>query len=455
MDDQQKVLWTDGMFLTPHHFQQWDRHHQAQAWQRQRAVQPLGYGFTELRIDEDALAVGDLVVTRCSGVMQDGLVFDCPGHDDPPPTRQLAGLFDAKGSVFDARREGVSVYLAAPLVRPGIRASSADGLIDGNPTRYRSSTVVVRDETTASNERELVTAKTSLRLLLEGESRDNYTWIKLGELGRTAGGRIAVLPSYIPPCIHLGASERLQTLLRRTLETLSGRSSDLSAQRRNRGAGVVDFAMAETATFALLTIVNTAIPAIRHCYSQPGMHPERMYVELARLVGALYTFAGEGHPKDLPLYVHDDLGGTFTGLDDQLRSLLNVVIPTRCLRLPLKQVKDTLFAGEIGGEDEELTYYLAVFASVRPEKLIHEVPLKAKVATPQAIDFLVAQALRGLGLQHLPTPPPELPISPDWQYFRVLNVGEQWKEVQSAKQIAFYLPPEFKGLRLELLAVRG
>ena len=458
MDDQQKVLWSEGMFLTPHHFQQHDRHAASDLIAHLRAVQALGWGFSELKIDEDALAVGDVVVTRCTGVMPDGLAFNCPDRDDLPPTRQLTALFDAKGAIFDAKRSAVALYLAIPVVRPGISATSPEGQVDGAPTRYRTTMVKVRDENNASTERELLVEKKTLRILFEGESRDNYTWMKIAEVQRGESGRIVLSTGYIPPCLHLAASPRLQVMVRRALEMLSGRSSDLAQQRRHRGSGVVDFALSETANFALLQLINLAIPAIRHCHSQPGTHPERVYVELARLAGALYTFAAEGHPKDLPLYVHDDLSGTFEQLADQLAGLLNVVLPVRCSRIPLTQVKETLFTGDVPAqldEQDQAVFYLAVFASVRPEKLVAEVPLKAKIATPDAIDFLVAQAVRGLGLQHLPSPPPELPVNPDWHYFKLQAVGEQWKEVQSAGRIAFHLPPEFKGLRLEFLMVRS
>jgi type VI secretion system protein ImpJ len=454
VDLQQKVLWNEGLFLTPHHFQQWDRHLEAELWHRLRAIQPLSYGFTDLKIDEEGLAVGDLVVNRCAGVMQDGLPFSAPDSDHVPPTRQLSGIFDSKGAIFDARRGAVAVYLAAPLVRPGARATSTDGQVDGVPTRYRQAGVLVRDENTAANEREVVVARKALRIVLEGESLDNYTWLKMGEIVRGASGRIELVQTFIPTCLHVRASERLQLILRRTLETLSARSEELSQQRRHRGSGVVEFAISESASFALLQIINCALPAIRHCYSQAGMHPERGFIELSRLSGALFTFAGEGHPRDLPLYVHDDLTSTFNQLEEQLRNLINVVIPTRAVRITLKQEKETTFSGDLQSDEDDILYYLAMSASVRSEKMVKEVPLKAKIAAPEDLEFLISQAIRGIGLQHLPTPPPELPIYPDWQYFKILNVGEQWKMAQTARRIAFYLPPEFKGLRLELLAVR-
>ncbi len=455
MDIQQKVLWNEGLFLTPHHFQQWDRHAEAEQWQRTRAIQHLCYGFTDLKIDEDALAVGDLVVNRCAGIMQDGMLFNAPDADQMPPTRQLSGVFDTKGAVFDSRRGAVGVYLAAPVVRPGTRATSAAGQVDGVATRFRQGTVLIRDENTAANEREVAVARKSLRILLEGESLDDYTWLKMAEIVRGASGRIELVPTFVPTSLQLRASDRLQLILRRTLETLSARSDELTQQRRHRGSGVVEFAISESASFALLQIINGAMPAIRHCHSQPGLHPERAFGELSRLAGTLYTFAGEGHPKDLPLYVHDDLSGTFNQLEEQLRGLINVVIPTKAVRITLKQDKETSFSGDLQSEDDDLAYYLAVTASVRPEKLAKEVPLKAKIAAPEDLDYLVAQSMRGVGLQHLPTPPPELPLYPDWQYFKIITVGEQWKSAQASHRIAFFLPPEFKGLRMELLAVRS
>jgi type VI secretion system protein ImpJ len=455
VDLQQKVLWNEGLFLTPHHFQQWDRHNEAEQWFRLRALNPLASGFAELVIDEDALATGELVLNRCAGIMPDGLPFACPDVDQAPPTRQLGSIFDAKGSLFDTRRGAVGIYLAAPLVRPGTKAVSESGIADGLPTRFRQTGVLVRDENTATNEREVVVARKALRVLFEGESRDDYAWLKLAEVVRGASGRVELVPNFIPPCLQLRASERLRLILRRLLEILSARSGELAQQRRNRGAGVVEFAISESAAFALLQIINTALPGIRHCHSQDGSHPERIFGELSRLAGALYTFAGDGHVKDLPLYVHDDLGATFDQLEEQLRNLINVVIPTRAVRITLKQERETTFSGELRQVEDDTAFYLALTASVQPEKLVREVPLKIKITAPEDLDFHIAQAIRGVAVHHLPSPPPELPIYPDWQYFKLATVGEQWKSVESARKIAIHLPIEFKGLRVELLAVGG
>ena len=56
------------------------------------------------------------------------------------------------------------------------------------------------------------------------------------------------------------------------------------------------------------------------------------------LAGSLTTFSLDVHPRDLPEYDHDDLGSCFTNLDVKLRELLETVVPTNFVSLPLKLV---------------------------------------------------------------------------------------------------------------------
>ena len=49
-----KVLWTEGLFLQPHHFQQADRYTEALVGGLARRVTPYAWGFSALEIDEEA-----------------------------------------------------------------------------------------------------------------------------------------------------------------------------------------------------------------------------------------------------------------------------------------------------------------------------------------------------------------------------------------------------------------
>ena len=293
------------MFLTPHHFQQWDRYHEDLLARRLRIPEPRGWGVTDLKVNEDALANGEFILSRCTGIMSDGSMFDVPDRDVTPKSRQI-------GASFEAKKDSLAVYLGSPLVKPGVAAVRMDGASGERPARYLRKAASVADANTGTNEREISSAVKDLRILFEGEPLDDYVTLKIALLGRTATGTFTLKEQYIPPCLHTGASPYLSTILRRIVEILSTKSTDLSKQRRSRSAGLVEFTMSEAASFWLLRTVNAALPPLLHCYHKPQTHPEQVYVELARLGGELFTFANDGHPKDIQLYMHDDLASTFT-----------------------------------------------------------------------------------------------------------------------------------------------
>ena len=50
-----KVLWTEGMFLQPQHFQQAERHADAMRGALARRLVPYGWGVSELEVDAEML----------------------------------------------------------------------------------------------------------------------------------------------------------------------------------------------------------------------------------------------------------------------------------------------------------------------------------------------------------------------------------------------------------------
>ncbi len=149
-------------------------------------------------------------------------------------------------------------------------------------------------------------------------------------------------------------------------------------------------------------------------------------------------------------------GASFAAMEARIRQLLETVIPTRCTAIQLERPRESLFTGRLADERllEGAQLYLAVMADVPEEKIAREVPLKAKVSSVDRVDGLIAAALRGIALRHMPTPPAEIPVQPGRTYFQVDRQGEHWEAVRKSRTIAFYLPPEFKQLRLEFMAVK-
>jgi type VI secretion system protein ImpJ len=350
----------------------------------------------------------------------------------------------------------MTVYLAAPRPKPGLPAVQADGA-GAAPGRWKRRNASLPDETTGQNEREVALAAKSLRILFEGEPLEDDATIPIARITRSASGKFVLDEAFVPPSLSMSASPVLSGLLRRLVEILSAKSAELAGQRRQRSQGLVEFTMSEAANFWFLHTVNATLPGLMHLHKAGDVHPEDAFLALARLAGELTTFAGEGHPKDLPLYEHDAPGTSFTAMEAKIRALMETVIPSRCTPIPLTKVRESLFSARL--PDERLldgaAFYLAVMAEVPEDKVAKEVPLKAKISASDKVDQLIAAALRGIALRHMPTPPAEIPVQPGRTYFQVERAGDHWEAVRTTRTIAFYVPPEFKQLRLELMAVKA
>jgi type VI secretion system protein ImpJ len=438
------------MFLTPHHFQQWDRYYENLLQQRLRSVAPLAWGIRDIAINEEGLANGQVSIARIQATLPDGLVIDAPGTDAPPAARGV-------GPHFPADKERLGVFIAVPLAPQGGVAQAPAGVHDGRATRFKGRSITVRDENGDSAPRDVQVAGTHLRIMFEGESLDDHAWVKVAELGKSSTGGFTLDENYAPPCLSIGASPILMGRMRRILEILAAKSTEFSRQRRNRGAGLASFSTSESASFWLLHTVNGFIPPLQHMFNAGTHHPEQVYLQLAQFTGYMYTFAGDGHPKDVTPYQHEDLAGTFARLEEKLVALLGTIIPTKCTNIPLEISRDNMFVASIQDDrvlQSEGAIYLAIQADVPAEKVVREAPLKIKISSQDRVDQLITAALRGVSVRHVAAPPPEIPVQPGRNYFQVDKAGDHWEAVKSSRSMALYLPPEFAGLRMELMAVK-
>ena len=441
-----KVVWSEGMFLTPHLFQQGDRYYESLLHGRLRLLGPFCWGLTELEVDREVLPNGQLTILRCSGILPDGMPIQIPDADERPESRSIKPHFSPSADIVD-------VYLAIPAVRPGSLNYRMGGDAGGRPLRYRTEVVRVADETTDGNEIEIPLARKNFKILFSGESLDDTAWIKIGEVARAPSGSFVMEDTYIPPVVSLPASPRLMAILHRLLELLSARSNTLSQQRRH----VSDFGASDMATFWLLHTINSSIPTLSHFFKTPDRHPEQLYSVLARLAGELSTFALQADPRDLPAYDHTDLGRTFGALEEKVALLLETVIPVRYVVIPLDKTPDLLHIGRI--QDERLIktarFYLGAKAQIPTGRLIEEIPAKAKISSPDQINSLIGRAIRGVELTHEPVPPSAIPVKMGFSYFHLGTQGRSWDAIGISKALAIYLPDEFTDIRLELVALRA
>lgn len=449
MSKYRKVVWNEGMLLTPHHFQQWDNYHEELLNSRFRSATPFEYGVLDLQINREAIANGNFQVTSCHAVLTDGLLINFPDRDAVPDLRPV-------GNHFKPEQEKLGVHLAIPARKFGMANYQMNGGKPDINLRFLQDGALAKDETSGTNEQPLAFARPNLRIIFDDELRDGFTAIKIAELERTTTGQLKISETYIPPILKVAANVWLSNMLRQLVEILITKSSSLGEQRRQRNASLADFTTSEVAVFWLLHTINSTIPAMSHFFHSPLVHPERLYLVMAELAGKLMTFSTELHPKDIVKYDHDDLYFTFYTLSMQLKDLLETVIPSRCVPIPLEKITPTMYVGRI--EDERLLkeagFYLAVKAQMPESKLIEDVPRIIKIASRDVIDTVVGRALPGVVLSHSNPPPAPIPTRVGFRYFQLESAGAYWEGIKGSKIVAVYVPDKVPDEKLEMYAVK-
>ncbi len=444
MKQLQPVLWTKGALLTPQHLQLQDRFLEDSLNFRLQALKFCAWGLSEVVIDQELLADGQLAISRASGIFPDGLLFDIPVSDQPPPSKALAEFFDPGVRELD-------IYLTVPDYRQKGVNVSAIGSAAGS--RYLAEAATVLDENTGTGEKPIQIARKNLRLLAASETREGSSALRIANVQRTDAGAFQLNTRFVPPLLEVRASEYLRGLVNGLLEILSAKSTQLSAGRRQKNQSLADFTASDIANFWLLYTVNTHIPVLSHLLQGQRCHPEELFSALTALGASLTTFSPAIRPRDLPLYDHLNLSKVFTDLNEKLRLLLETVVPANVVSLPLKQVKNTIYATAIE-QDKYLNntrMYLAVSADTGEDSIIRRVPQLVKVCSATQIEQLISHALPGIVLSHLPSPPSAIPIKTKYQYFSLNQSGPAWDAVTRARNLAAHVPEDFPNPQMELL----
>jgi type VI secretion system protein ImpJ len=170
----------------------------------------------------------------------------------------------------------------------------------------------------------------------------------------------------------------------------------------------------------------------------------------------LMTFTTDYHPKDIVRYEHQDLYFTFSQLSALIRELLETVIPTRCVPIPLEKTRESLYVGRVQDERllQEAGFYLGVRAQVPESRLIEGVPRVVKIASRDVIDAVIGSALPGVTLTHASPPPAPIPTRVGFHYFMLDTIGPYWEGIRGSKTIAVYVPDEIPDEILEMYAVK-
>lgn len=439
-----KVMWTEGMFLQPQHFQQQERFFTKTVDARIGSLEGRAWGFLSLALNDAALLQGKLALASADGVLPDGTTFAVPAHDAAPPAIDVPS---------DARDE--RVLLAVALARPGVAESDVEDDSPSMPPRFRAVDLDVADSHAASlREAPLQIGRLNLRLLLERDANEGFSHMGIARIiERRTDGRVVLDGQYIPPTLHAGANALLDGFLREVIGMVHQRAEALAARLAQPGrAGV-----GEIADFLLLQACNRTEPVLAHLQKLPVLHPQHVYAALLQLAGELSTFRERKRPPEYPVYEHDDLAPCFRALMADLRQSLSMVLEQTAVPIELQDRKYGVRVAII--PDLELQrkaqFVLAANAQVPSEMLRTRFPTQVKIGPAERIRDLVNLQLPGVALRPLPVAPRQIPYHAGFSYFELETRGnELWRQLETSGGLAMHIAGDFPGLELEFWAVR-
>ena len=150
-----KVIWSEGLFLQPQHFQQQDRYFEKTVEGRTAPLLAYSWGFRNLELDPDALLLGKVQFVSASGIFPDGTPFDFPYENTPPLPLDIG---------IDARDE--FILLALPLRRAGMAETGVNTDRDTSLARFMPEEREIADSNADANTSAfLQVGQLSLRLM--------------------------------------------------------------------------------------------------------------------------------------------------------------------------------------------------------------------------------------------------------------------------------------------------
>jgi type VI secretion system protein ImpJ len=442
-----KPIWSEGMYLGPHHFQAQSRYFEDSLNFVTSILWRDSFGFAGLQIDIDALRNGTISLAHARGLFEDGLAFDLPGSDAAPLPRDFATLFSPVA-------DHLTLYLAVPgNLREG-QTTSLDSTTGS--VRYLAVEQIVPDQNTGRDEKAIKIGRKNLRFLVEAELTDQFVSLPLVRVTRDGSGHFEADPAFVPPCLSLSASPALISMLRRLIDILDEKSAVFSHEQQERN-GVFQAGMSarHVAHYWFLHALNSNVSVLRHFLLSHHVHPQELFREMSRLAGALCTFGLEVHPRSLPTYDHRDLGTSFATLDEHIRRHLEIVMPSKAIRIPLHPVESFLYNGEI--KDERCIgparWILEIHSPIGEVDLIERVPKLVKICSARFVLELIKRSLPGLTLNHLAVAPAQIAAKVESQYFSVNRVGPCWEHLVLTRQVGIYVPQEIPTPELSLIVL--
>lgn len=436
-----RVVWSEGMFIRAQHFQQSERYFQRILNDRTRGLRAYGWGLTELKLNRELLSIGRFAVEQACGVFEDGTPFAAPeGADELTPLQ------------LDQNLHNVVIYLTLPIVQPGGRETA---LNKDAPARFTSVDINVTDANSSEiTPASITVGKLRLRYALETNERAGLLSVGLARILEVRADNTVVLDdTYIPPALDARTSPVLTALLTEIVGLLNHRGEAIAGRLAGGSAGTA----AELVDTFMLQTINRWQPVFTHLASASYVHPETIFQNMVALAGELATFTTQAHrPGAFASYDHERLQATFAPVIAAVRQSLSAVLDRSAIAIPLIEHRYGIRVATVSDRTfyTKYSFILAAKSDLPADGLLRRLVGQIKIGPVEQIRELVSAALPGIIPRALPIAPRQIPYHTGKAYFELDRASPIWKQVESSAGLAIHMSGEFPGLELELWAVK-
>lgn len=443
MKHQNRVVWNEGLFIKPQHFQHQQRFNETNLNTLLNSLISYGFGVTDFSFDEVMLKSNKVSLVKAKGILKDGTVFDTPSHD------HITNVLD----LSEINRPGYEmIYFGIPNI------SEVSFEIDDKQymnRRFIKKNIKVKDTHSAGGyEDEISVAVLQPRLFHGLEDRSAYSCLPIAKIiGKTDEG-IKFDGSFIPTCLHVKNSNVLNAAIDEFAGALVNRTNDISKRLGMPGQQGV----ADVAEFMLLQVLNRWAPLFTHHSKSKELHPHEFYQMLISLCGEMSTFTDASRlPPEFNGYDHLDLTSTFEKLLMQVRSALSIVLTPRAVSIRLElsnNIRKAIINDQTLFTNAE--FILAVNAQMPLDNLQKLFLQQSKFSSSKRMQDLISVQVPGIKLNPLSAAPRQLPYHPGYVYFMLDKTSPTWQEIiENNDTLSLHIAGSFPGLDLQFWAIRG
>ncbi len=438
-----KVVWQEGMFISPQHFQQQDRY--TQHYIRKNVETLAGfspfYGITELSFNHDLLKIGKLALPNCAGVFPDGTYFEINNEiiiEVPQGTIETI------------------VYLALPISLQGNNDYSSN---EKDQSRYLTHAINVFDSATSENSSvEIDIAQLNITLKLDSEDTSGFTLIPVAKiLESNESGELFLDRAFIPACLHFGASTFLCERLKEIHALVKNKAQNL-LKRIEVGQGQKSM-QSQMQDILWLQTLNTWMPWLDLSIANPKLQTQQLYGELKKFEAQVMALTPAIPDRCEPLQYHQ-LYNSFNPLLSNLRNMFTLVQQDSVIKFAWD---NSLFEKRrllrtIIKDPSSVTsrrFVISVKSTISSNDLNELFPVSAKLSSNTRIVDLVRNALSGITLTPLPIAPSELKPIQGVSYFEIDSTDPVWLEMFTQRDsIALHVDARIPELDIMLYALR-